>query len=171
MRHLPLARLARAAALATLALLAASCGQEAPKGAILRLTFLNVRASAVDSLRVSLTPEPGQRFQMRPTQTIDGVTVEVESDGTLVLTLPGDEVRARAIETDAAGLRPQVDLEVWSDDRTMNRAPFVRATVTQGADLIAQGAGYVSDWPLVLGSVSPINVQCNMGSMAACQRM
>lgn len=159
------------AGLALTTLLASSCGQSAPEGATLRLQFLGVRASAIDSMTVTFTARPGQRFQMRPTEVVDGVTVEVATDGALVLSLPGDYIRSRIVETDPAGLNPQLDLEVWSDDTTTNLTPLVRATVVQSSELVAQGAAYVMDWPLVLGSISTINVMCNAGSMPQCQRM
>lgn len=160
-----------AAALGLLALLP-SCGQSAPEGATLRLQFTGVRTSAIDSIRISFTPQLAQRFTMRPTSTVDGITVEVDpSDGALLLTVPGDYVRTNAVETESAGLSPQLDLEMWSDDTTSNPAPLVRVTVTQGADLIAQGSAYTMAWPLELGTISPINVMCNSGALMQCQRM
>lgn len=160
--------------LVALSLLAAlglsSCGGGGVDGAILRFQFLDVRASAIDSVRVTITAQPGQSFAAQPTETIDGVTVEVASDGALVLTLTRDAALARITQTDDAGLRPRLDLEVWSDDESTDPAPLVRVMVSQGSELIAQGSGYVAAWPLALGSISTIQVQCNRGSAAQCVR-
>jgi hypothetical protein len=160
-------------ALATLGLIALlpSCGRSAPAGATLRLQFNGVRTAAIDSLRITFSPQLGQRFSMRPTQVIDGITLEVAMDGALVMTVPGDYVRGNAVQTDDAGLNPQLDIEVWSDDTTMNEEPLVRVTVDQGGSVIGQGSAYTMGWPLELGAISQINVMCNMGSLMQCQRM
>ncbi len=159
------------AALSLLALLP-SCGQSAPEGAILRLQFRDVRIAAIDSLRVSFTPQAGQRFMMRPVANVEGITIEVDpGDGALILNVPSAYIRTHAIETDASGLMPQLDIEVWSDDSTTNAEPQVRVTAVQGTDLIAQGAAYTMGWPLELGAISSVNVMCNAGALMQCQRM
>jgi hypothetical protein len=162
---------ALATAAAGLVTLLGSCGQSPPEGATLRLQFMGIRTNAIDSLRITFTPQVTQRFSMRPTQTVDGITLEVAADGVLVMTVPGDHVRGRALETEAAGLSPQLDIEMWSDDRTMNQEPLVRVTVDQGGSIIGQGSAYAMGWPLELGAISQINVMCNMGSLMQCQRM
>lgn len=157
-----------------LGLLAAlpSCGQSAPEGAVLRLQFSNVRVSAIDTIRISFTPQLAQRFMMRPVANVEGVTVEVDpADGALILNVPASYVRTHAVETDASGLMPQLDIEVWSDDRTENEEPLVRVTASQGTELIAQGSAYTMGWPLELGAISQINVMCNAGALMQCQRM
>jgi hypothetical protein len=159
-----------AAALGLLGL--GSCGQAAPEGATLRLQFQGVRVAAIDAVRISFTPQLMQRFTMRPTQMVDGITIEVDpADGALLMNVPGDYVRAHAVETDSAGLSPQLDIEMWSDDATENPEPLVRVTVTQGSDLIAQGSAYTMGWPIDLGSISTVNVMCTTGALMQCQRM
>lgn len=149
-----------------------SCGQSAPEGAVLRLQFTNVRVSAIDTLRISFTPQLGQRFMMRPVANVDGITVDVDpADGALLLSVPADYIRTNAVETDASGLMPRLDLEVWSDDRTMNQEPLVRVTAVQGTELVAQGSAYTMGWPLELGAISQINVMCNTGALTQCSRM
>jgi len=157
-------------AASALALTPSCAGQAAPEGATLRIQFLDVRASAVDELRIRFTPQMAQAFMMRPTQSYEGLAVSVEADGTLVMTVPGDYLRARAVQTGTSDLSPQLDIEVWSDDMTTNPAPLVRVTALQGTETIAQGAGYVMAWPLALGSLSTISVMCNMGGLMQCQR-
>ncbi len=152
--------------------LAPSCaGQSAPEGATLRFQFVDIRLAAVDELRISLTPQMAQRFMMRPTESYGGLSVAVAPDGALTMTVPGDYLRANAVQTGGTDLNPQLDIEVWSDDETMNQPPLMRATVLQGTESIAQGAGYVLDWPLALGSLSTVTIRCNMGLTAQCQRM
>jgi hypothetical protein len=164
-------RLVPVALFAPLAFVPACAGQSAPEGATLRFQFVDVRTSAIDSMRVSMTPQMAQRFMMRPTQSYDGITVEVAMDGALVMTIPGDYIRANAVQTGGTDLSPQLDIEVWSDDPTMNLAPLVRATVLQGTESIAQGAVYLPAWPLALGSLSTLNVMCNAATRTECQRM
>lgn len=157
-----------------LGLLAAlpSCGQSAPEGAVLRLQFSNVRVNAIDTIRISFTPQLAQRFMMRPVANVEGITVEVDpADGALILNVPSSYIRTHAVETDASGLMPQLDIEVWSDDRTENEEPLVRVTASQGTELIAQGSAYTMGWPLELGAISQINVMCNAGALMQCQRM
>ena len=160
-------------ALAALGLLTLvpSCGQSAPEGATLRLQFSGVRTAAIDSLRITFTPQLAQRFSMRATQMVDGITIEVATDGALVMSVPGDYVRGHAVQTDAAGLNPQLDIEMWSDDMTMNEEPLVRVTVDQGGSVIGQGSAYTMGWPLELGAISQINVMCNIGSLMQCQHI
>ncbi|GAB4195335.1 MAG: hypothetical protein OHK0013_01480 [Sandaracinaceae bacterium] len=166
-----LSRLGPLALLAPIALVPACAGQPAPEGATLRFQFVDIRVTAIDSMRVSFTPQMAQRFMMRPTQSYAGLTVEVASDGALVMTVPGDYLRANAVQTGGTDLSPRLDIEVWSDDETMNQPPLVRATVVQGTESIAQGAGYLSAWPLELGSLNTINVMCNAATRTECQRM
>lgn len=166
-----LPRLLPLALLAPSALLSACAGQSAPAGATLRFQFVDIRVSAIDSMRISMTPQMAQRFMMRPSESYEGLTVEVAMDGALVLMVPGDYIRANAVQTGGTDLNPQLDIEVWSDDETMNLAPLVRATVVQGTESIAQGAGYLSAWPLELGSLNTFNVTCNAATRTECQRM
>lgn len=149
---------------------AACGGGEGPEGAILRIQFRDVRATAVDELRVRLTPQAGQRFAMTPPMSHGEVTVSVDgSDGSLLLVVPGSYVRANSVMTGTSELTPQLDIEVWSDDATSNLPPLVRATAFRGGESIAQGAAYVPAWPLALGSVTTIQVMCLPASMALCQ--
>jgi len=152
-------------------LLSACPAPAAPEGAILRIQFIDIRASAVDQVRVSLTPRTGERFMMRPTQMADGITVEVESDGVLSLIIPGEVFRRDAVLSGADPRSPTFDIEVWSDDPTMNMAPQLRATVTQGTEVIGNGAVFLRDWPLVLGSMTSVSVMCNSTTTTQCDRI
>jgi hypothetical protein len=154
-----------------ISLLSACPAPSAPEGAILRIQFLDIRATAVDEVRLSMTPQMGQRFMMQPASTVDGVTVAVDSTGILTLTIPGDVFRRDAVQSGASDLSPSFDLEVWSDDTTMNTAPQLRATVTQGMEVIGNGAVFVREWPLVLGSTTSVSVMCNATTTTQCGRM
>ena len=152
-------------------LLSACPAPVAPEGAILRIQFIDIRATAVDNVRVSLSPQMGQRFMMRPTAMYEGVTVTVESDGALSLSIPGDVFVRDAVQSGAGEMSPAFDLEVWSDDTTMNVAPQLRATVTQGSEVIGNGAVFLREWPLVLGSTTSVSVMCNTTTTTQCGRM
>ena len=151
-------------------LLSACPGPAAPEGAILRVQFLDIRASAVDQVRLSLTPAAGQRFMMRPLQMADGITINVESDGVLSLIIPGEIFRRDAVVS-ADPRSPVYELEVFSDDPTMNTAPQLRATVTQGPEVIGNGAVFLREWPLVLGSTTSVSVMCNTTTTTLCDRL
>lgn len=170
-RSLGLLRLHLIVGASALALTPSCAGQVAPEGATLRIQFVDVRVSAVDEVRIRFSPQMAQQFMMRPTASYEGVAVSVDPDGTLVMTVPGDYLRAHAVQTGTSDLSPQLDIEVWSDDETTNPAPLVRVTAIQGTETIAQGAGYVMAWPLALGSLSTVSVMCNMGGLMQCQRM
>lgn len=159
------------ASLLGIASLSACPAPAAPEGAILRIQFIDIRATAVDELRVSLTPQTGQRFMMRPTAMYEGVTVNVESDGVLSLIIPGEVFRRDAVQSGAGEMSPAFDLEVWSDDPTMNVAPQLRATVTQGSEVIGNGAVFLREWPLVLGSTTSVSVMCNSTTTTQCGRI
>ena len=154
-----------------ISLTAACPAPSAPEGAILRLQFVDIRATAVDQVRISLSPQMGQRFMMRPTSMVDGVTVNVESDGVLSLVIPGEVFRRDAVSSGASDLSPAYDLEVWSDDTTMNAAPQLRATVTQGTEIIGSGAVFLREWPLTLGTATSVSVMCNATTTTQCGRM
>ena len=94
---------------------------------------------------------------MRPTATYDGVTVNVESDGVLSMIIPGDVFRRDAVLSGGSETTPAFDLEVWSDDPTMDVAPQLRATVTQGTEVIGNGAVFLREWPLVLGATTSVS--------------
>lgn len=166
-----LTRLLSLASLVGMSMVTACPAPAAPEGAILRIQFLDIRATAVDQLRVSLSPQAGQRFMMRPASTVNGVTVNVESDGVLSLVIPGDVFRRDAVQSGASDLSPSYDLEVWSDDPTMNAPPQLRATVTQGTELIGNGAVILREWPLTLGATTSVSVMCNATTMTQCGRM
>lgn len=156
-----------------LALAPAGCGSDpvAPDGYRLVVQLENVSVTAVDQLRITFTPDATMGavgFQdIEPVTYEDGgITVDVESDGVLVMTLTGDYVRANADVGEPTS--PRIALEIWSDDEMMRRGPQVRATVTRAAEQIATGAFFLPGWPLPLGSDGLLRVPCRMGFEAQC---
>lgn len=147
-----------------------SCGgAPAPDGFTLAIQMQNVRVAAIDELRITMTPRMevvAPMFEdIPPTPHDGGIVVDVEA-GVLIITIPGDYVRANA--TGADGVNPRLPLEVWSDDAAMRMGPQVRATVTRGAEQIATGTAFLPSWPLVLGAETQVNVPCRMGFDAQC---
>ena len=151
----------------------ASCSAPtAPEGFVLSVQLMAVNVAAIDELRVTIAPQTEMgtphEFMMIPAATYDGITVSVESDGVLVMTIPGSVVFENAVFP-ASGDDPRLDIEMWSDDTSRRAAPQIRGTVTRAGEQIATGAAYFPEWPLPLGGSQTLTVPCRMGMTAACR--
>lgn len=163
-------------ALALLGLCGCASAPPPPAGFRLAIQFGSVNPVAIDTLRVTITPRSDMSgdhvfMDVAPTMYEEGgVTVDVESDGALVLTITGDHVRSHL--TNDEPLSPRFEIELWSDDDGPVRAgPQVRATVVRAGEQIATGAGFLPRWPLELGASSQLNVPCSPAYTAQCAGM
>lgn len=175
MRHL-ISVLARLALALPLAALVPSCAAPtAPEGFTLAIQLTGVNAAAVDTLRVVIAPTmegtspPGHFLApTRGTSFENGeVVISVDARGILTMNVTGAYVRAHAL-ADASGNDPRLELELWTDDRSVHPGPQVRATVERGGNTIATGVAYLPAWPLVLGDSSQVNVPCMTGLEMMC---
>lgn len=148
----------------------------APAGFTLAIQFSSVNAAAIDTLRITFQPRMDATgahafMDIDPTPYFEGgVTVDVESDGVLVMTITGDYVRSHLTVEDA--FDPRFEIEIWSDDEgVMRQGPQVRATVVRASEQIATGAGFLPSWPVELGATSQINVPCSPTFTAQCSGM
>jgi hypothetical protein len=149
----------RRAALLGLVFSLAGCGGAAPEGFTLSVRFLSLDVAVIDSVRLAFRPAPGLVFQSQPEMTFEGgaITMRVESDGALALTITGAHIRAN-LDPDEA--MPTYDLEIWSDDPAMRSGPVVLGSATNGTELIADGTMFLPAWPPPLGQTTQIVIQC-----------
>jgi len=153
--------------------LVTSCGGEEPppEGYHLELRFVAVDPSVLDQLQVRFEPQgTGEQFMViEPMSFEDGaINLSVDSaDGSLLMTLDGLHVSQRAVDQgDGSSI---YDLEVWSnDERAHMPAPSVRVVGLRGGEQIAEGFLFLPQWPLPLGQVSRITVQCRMAVSDRC---
>lgn len=152
----------------------AGCGSpEQPDGFALAFQMSNVSPTAIDQFRVTFRPRtdmgPAAFADMEPVSYEDGAVV-VDSDmGDLVVTIDGDYVRSHIVNDDA--VNPRFVLEVWSDDEAMRQGPQVNASVVRMGESIANGTGFLPDWPLALGETTQVNVPCGPAFTAQCTGM
>ena len=163
---------------ASLALLPACSGPQAPDAFHLTLQMDGVIPEAIDLLRVRFTPQtPAMGETPRfapltdPSQSIfeDGaITLEVDpGDGTLLMTITGNYVREHmTVPGDPDD--PRLTIDVWSDDRVMRMAPQMRAVIVRGSEQIAEGAAFLPAWPLGEHFMASIRVVCRTTSLARC---
>lgn len=165
--------------LALLALVPSCASPTAPRGFTLAVQLMNVNVAAVDSLRITFAPvvEGGTMTAhfLQPTRgtSFDNgdVVISVDSvSGLLTMNITGSYFAAHAL-ADTAGNDPRLEIELWTDDRTMHAAPQMRATVTRRGMQIATGVAYLPSWPPVLGDTSQINVPCSTGFATTCAGM
>jgi len=153
-------------ALALVCLCGCASAPPPPAGFTLAIQFSSVNPAAIDTLRITITPRTDMAgdhvfMDVDPMMYEEGgVTVDVESDGVLVMTITGAYVRSHLAIDDP--FDPRFEIELWSDDEgPMRQGPQVRATVVRASQQIATGAGFLPGWPLELGAASQINVPCS----------
>lgn len=163
-------------ALALLGLCGCASAPPPPAGFTLAIQFGSVNPVAIDTLRITITPRPDAAgdhafMDVFPTMYEEGgVTVDVEDDGVLVLSITGDYVRSHLVNDQP--LMPRFEIELWSDDDGPRReGPQVRATVVRAGEQIATGAAFLPGWPLELGASSQINVPCSPTYTTQCAGM
>jgi len=161
-----------AAILTTFAALATSCGGEEPppEGYHLELRMVALDPSVLDELQIRFEPQgTDEQFMIiEPMSYADGaINISTEPDGRLLMTISGAHVNQFAVDN-GDGM-PTYDLEVWSDDdRPRTPAPSVRVVGLRGGEAIAEGFLFLPQWPLPLGQVSRISVQCRMAVSDRC---
>ena len=156
--------------------LTASCGSEPPEGFTLDLQLQGVQLSAVDNVRLILTPQAvggvTPRFTAPEMMSYEGggVALSVDDDGQLVILITGEYFRANAVPMGAGDLDPRLSLEFWSDDETVrNMTPQIRGVVTASGFDAAAGAAYLPSWPLTLGEQFTLIIPCTAGRETECR--
>lgn len=153
--------------LAALVLLA-GCAS-APEGFTLQIRFVSIDPEVIDMVRLSLTPEGADRFMVVEDMSFEGgaITTRVESGGeALVMEIAGDHVREHVTRPD--GVQYLYEIEMWSDDPTMDDAPRVLGSVVRETESIGQGSGYLPGWPPPLGVTAQLAIQCSPASVDRC---
>jgi hypothetical protein len=160
--------LPRALCWPVLALLLASCGPggEAPEGFVLAVRFVAIDTAVVDRLRLSFRPALGTRFEAQPEMTFEGglITMRVEVDGSLVLSIDGAHVRANLVP---GTTMPVYELQIWSDDPAMRAGPLVLGSVDRGSEVIGDGTVFLPAWPPPLEQTTQIAIECGMEAATA----
>ncbi len=154
----------------------ASCGSEPPEGFTLNLQLQGVQLSAVDNVRLILTPQriggamPSFTAPEMMSYEDGGVSLSVDDDGQLVILITGEYFRANAVPTGEGDLDPRLSLEFWSDDEVMRAmTPQIRGNVVAGGFEAAAGAAYLPSWPLVLGEQFTLTIPCIPGRETECR--
>lgn len=163
----------RLLALATLALALPSCGSgpEAPEGFTIDIRFISIDLSIVDELRLRFDPADGMAFEQQDPMTFEdgAISVEVDADGTLRMSITGTYVRAHAVPS-ADGSQMVMPLQIWSDDPAMNAAPLVFGSAWRSGEAIGDGTVFLPRWPPPLGERTGLAIQCtaSAASMGRC---
>lgn len=147
--------------------LLAGCGSppEPEEGFHLKARFVSLDPSVIDELRLTFIPQTavGERFTVPTEQPADdNITLRVETDGSLVMSISGAYAAENVIDEDSpTGIRPVLDLEMWSDDE-MSRAVELRAEAYRAGEQIAVNGstGRVLEWPLPPGFQRYVDVTC-----------
>jgi hypothetical protein len=163
-------------ALHLLVVLAASCGSEPPEGFTLAVQLQGVQLSAVDDVRLILTPQTVggamPRFTAPEMMSYEdgGVALSVDDDGQLVIRITGEYFRANAVPMGPGDLDPRLSLEFWSDDEIARAmTPQIRGVVTADGFDAAAGAAYLPTWPLTLGEQFTLTIPCTAGRETECR--
>lgn len=157
-----------------LMLLLAGCAT-APAGFSLDVQLIGVRLSAVDNVRLVLTPtvegEAMPRFEMPTLDRFDegGVMLSVDDDGQLVILISGEHFRANAVPTGEGDLDPRLSLELWTADAVRRAGPTLRGVVVAGGFEAATGSAFLPEWPLPLGETFTFTMPCTAGREMMCR--
>lgn len=161
---------------AALTVLLSSCGSEPPEGFTLNVQLQGVQLSAVDNVRLILTPQAMggvmPRFTAPEMMSYEdgGVALSVDDDGQLVISISGDYFRANALPTGEGDLDPRLALELWSDDEIPRAmSPQIRGVAVAGGFDAAAGAAYLPSWPLALGEAFTLTIPCIAGRETECR--
>lgn len=151
-------------ALALASVLTAGCGPGAdtPDGFALVVRFdSSVDVAVVDSLRLRFQPPIDTRFEAQPDATFEGgaIVVQVDANGSLVVLVDGEHVRAHATPS-ADGNQSLYELELWAEDPAMRDGPLVIGSVLREGEVIADGTVYLTAWPPPLGATTQIAMRC-----------
>jgi hypothetical protein len=148
-------------------LLLAGCGDPGPEGYTLAIRFVSMDPEVIDRLRLTFTAATGQRFAAQEEMAYEGdqIRVRVESDGVLVMEIDGEHVRSHYTLPD--GEQALYELEIYSEDPTMNTGPVILGSATRDAMFIGQGSARLPEWPPVLGGVTQLAIQCGTEAAAA----
>ncbi|HEY8432903.1 MAG TPA: hypothetical protein VIL20_31240 [Sandaracinaceae bacterium] len=155
-------------ALAMLALAGFGCSQPvAPEGFTIDVRFISIDLDVVDEVRLRFNPPDGERFEARDPMTFEdgAISVEVDADGTLRMSITGDYVRAHAVPA-PDGSQRIMPLQIWSDDPTMNAAPLVFGTAWRSGEAIGEGTVFLPRWPPPLGERTGLPIQCRADAAA-----
>jgi hypothetical protein len=155
------------------ALLLAGCAS-APAGFSLDVQLTGVRLSAVESVRLVITPavaDPMPRFSAPDLGSYEdgGVLISVDDDGQLVLLVTGEYFRENAVPTGEGDLDPRLSLELWSDDTVRRAGPTIRGAVVGGGFEVASGSAFLPEWPLPLGDRFTFTMPCTAGRESMCR--
>lgn len=136
---------------ATLVVAAASCssdGDVPPEGFTIAVRFQSIDVAVVDTLRIRFIPPDGTGFAQQPEKTFEdgAITMRIEEDGSLVLAITGEHLRANVMPS-SDGQATIYELHVWSDDPAMRAAPLLFGTVFRGTEAIGDGSVYLPSWP------------------------
>jgi|GEM_PF-2469319 len=153
-----------------------SCAAEPLEGFTLDIQLQGVQLSAVDNVRLILTPQamggvmPSFSAPEMMSYEDGGVALSVDDDGQLVILITGEYFRANAVPTGAGDLDPRLSLQFWSDDEIpRNMTPQIRGVVTASGFDAAAGAAYLPTWPLTLGAQFTLTIPCTAGRETQCR--